>query len=124
VLIRNFYIASTPNFLTHICSQLDPTTTINTFQPKQPTTNQQTINMSDLGRKGLGEQAQEKRTLTSPHLLTSEHYANFPPVTPQSQKSTGDKVGESVTGLGDKAASAVQPGTSSSTPSPTFMTVH
>ena len=46
--------------------------------------------MSDLGRKGLGEQAKEK-------------------VTPDSQKSTLDKAGESVTGLGDKAASAVQP---------------
>ncbi|KAF1917074.1 heat shock protein 9/12-domain-containing protein [Ampelomyces quisqualis] len=46
--------------------------------------------MSDLGRKGLGEQAQEK-------------------ITPDSQKSTLDKAGESVSGLGDKAASAVQP---------------
>ncbi|KAH8708619.1 heat shock protein 9/12-domain-containing protein [Phaeosphaeriaceae sp. PMI808] len=46
--------------------------------------------MSDLGRKGLGEQAKEK-------------------VTPDSQKSTLDKVGENVSGLGDKAASAVQP---------------
>lgn len=42
-------------------------------------------------RKGLGEQAKEK-------------------VTPDSQKSTLDKATESVTGLGDKAASAVQPG--------------
>ncbi|KAF2447280.1 chaperone/heat shock protein-like protein Hsp12 [Karstenula rhodostoma CBS 690.94] len=46
--------------------------------------------MSDLGRKGLGEQAKEK-------------------VTPDSQKSTLDKASESVSGLGDKAASSVQP---------------
>jgi hypothetical protein len=32
-----------------------------------------------------------------------------PSVTPDSQKSTLDKAGENVTGLGDKAASAVQP---------------
>ena len=46
--------------------------------------------MSDFGRKGLGEQAQEK-------------------ITPDSQKSTFDKAGESVSGLGDKVASSVQP---------------
>ncbi|KAF2036416.1 hypothetical protein EK21DRAFT_106518 [Setomelanomma holmii] len=46
--------------------------------------------MSDLGRKGLGEQASEK-------------------ITPDSQKSTLDKAGETASGLGDKAASAVQP---------------
>jgi hypothetical protein len=43
-------------------------------------------------RKGLGEQASEK-------------------VTPDSQKSTAQQAKEGVTGLGDRAASAVQPGT-------------
>jgi hypothetical protein len=42
-------------------------------------------------RKGLGEQASEK-------------------LTPDSQKSTLDKATEGVTGLGDRAAAAVQPG--------------
>ncbi|KAF2829718.1 hypothetical protein CC86DRAFT_367660 [Ophiobolus disseminans] len=46
--------------------------------------------MSDLGRKGLGEQAQEK-------------------ITPDSQKSTTQKAGENASGLGDKISSAVQP---------------
>ncbi|KAF2131184.1 hypothetical protein P153DRAFT_287507 [Dothidotthia symphoricarpi CBS 119687] len=46
--------------------------------------------MSDIGRKGLGEQAQEK-------------------ITPDSQKSTMDKAGESLSGAGDRVASAVQP---------------
>ena len=46
--------------------------------------------MSDLGRKGLGEQAQEK-------------------LTPQSQKSTTDKATENVSGIGDKIAGSVQP---------------
>jgi len=46
--------------------------------------------MSDLGRKGLGEQAQEK-------------------ITPDSQKSTLDQAKEGVTGLTDRAAGAVQP---------------
>lgn len=41
-------------------------------------------------RKGLGEQVQEK-------------------VTPQSQKSTGQVIGENLTGAGDKLAGAVQP---------------
>ncbi|KAH3942122.1 hypothetical protein HBH53_191600 [Parastagonospora nodorum] len=46
--------------------------------------------MSDSMRKGLGEQAQEK-------------------ITPDSQKSTGQKASEGASGLGDKVASAVQP---------------
>jgi len=46
--------------------------------------------MSDPGRKGLGEQAQEK-------------------ITPYSQKSTLDKAGESLTGVGDRIAGSVQP---------------
>lgn len=46
--------------------------------------------MSDSMRKGLGEQAQEK-------------------ITPDSQKSTGSKISENVTGAGDKLAGAVQP---------------
>ncbi|KAF2794094.1 chaperone/heat shock protein-like protein Hsp12 [Melanomma pulvis-pyrius CBS 109.77] len=46
--------------------------------------------MSDLGRKGFGEQAKEK-------------------VTPDSQKSTLDQATETITGLGDRAAGAVQP---------------
>ncbi|KAH7418057.1 heat shock protein 9/12-domain-containing protein [Cadophora sp. MPI-SDFR-AT-0126] len=46
--------------------------------------------MSDAARKGLGEQAQEK-------------------LTPQSQKSTGQVIGENLTGAGDKVAAAVQP---------------
>ena len=48
--------------------------------------------MSDLGRKGLGDQVQEK-------------------VTPDSQKSTLDKASENASGAYDKAASALQPGT-------------
>ncbi|KAH6710879.1 putative 12 kDa heat shock protein [Leptodontidium sp. 2 PMI_412] len=52
--------------------------------------------MSDLGRKGLGEQVQEK-------------------VTPQSQKSTGQVIGENLTGAGDKLAGAVQPSSEKST---------
>ncbi|CAI6255592.1 unnamed protein product [Periconia digitata] len=59
-------------------------TSINSTQPKQ------SINMSDLGRKGLGDQVKEKAT-------------------PDSQKSTLDKATESLTGAGDRAASAVQP---------------
>ncbi|KAL6710789.1 hypothetical protein ACN47E_007846 [Coniothyrium glycines] len=46
--------------------------------------------MSDFGRKGLGEQASEK-------------------LTPDSQKSTGQKASESVSGIGDKIAGSVQP---------------
>ncbi|PVI07233.1 hypothetical protein DM02DRAFT_609204 [Periconia macrospinosa] len=52
--------------------------------------------MSDLGRKGLGDQVKEKAT-------------------PDSQKSTLDKATESLTGAGDRAASAVQPNDSKST---------
>lgn len=47
--------------------------------------------LTDYRRKDLGEQAKEK-------------------ITPDSQKSTLDKASESVTGAGDKLASAVQPG--------------
>ncbi|KAF3008665.1 hypothetical protein E8E13_008977 [Curvularia kusanoi] len=46
--------------------------------------------MSDNLRKGLGEQASEK-------------------LTPDSQKSTTDKIGENVSGAGDRIAGAVQP---------------
>ncbi|KAF2177203.1 hypothetical protein K469DRAFT_379398 [Zopfia rhizophila CBS 207.26] len=46
--------------------------------------------MSDLGRKGLGDQAKEK-------------------VTPDSQKSTLDQAKEGATGIYDRAAGAVQP---------------
>ncbi|KAJ4991106.1 hypothetical protein SVAN01_03456 [Stagonosporopsis vannaccii] len=46
--------------------------------------------MSDNLRKGLGEQASEK-------------------ITPDSQKSTTDKISENVSGAGDRVASAVQP---------------
>ena len=46
--------------------------------------------MSDLGRKGLGDQVQEK-------------------ITPDSQKSTLDKASESISGTYDRAAGAVQP---------------
>ncbi|KAF1962880.1 heat shock protein 9/12 [Byssothecium circinans] len=46
--------------------------------------------MSDVGRKDLGDKAQEK-------------------VTPDSQKSTLDKAKESITGAGDKAAGSAQP---------------
>ncbi|RVX69456.1 hypothetical protein B0A52_06519 [Exophiala mesophila] len=52
--------------------------------------------MSDLGRKPLTDQAQEK-------------------LTPDSQKSTLDKATESVTGTADNIAGAVQPGDSKST---------
>ncbi|KAH7122298.1 chaperone/heat shock protein-like protein Hsp12 [Dendryphion nanum] len=46
--------------------------------------------MSDLGRKSLGDQAQEK-------------------ITPDSQKSTLDQAKEGVTGAYDRAAGSVQP---------------
>ncbi|ORY00373.1 heat shock protein 9/12-domain-containing protein [Clohesyomyces aquaticus] len=46
--------------------------------------------MSDLGRKGLGDQAKEK-------------------VTPDSQKSTLDQAKEGASGVYDRAAGAVQP---------------
>jgi hypothetical protein len=46
-------------------------------------------------RKGFGEQVQEK-------------------VTPQSEKSTGDKISETATGAYDQVAGAVQPGKSPS----------
>ncbi|KAF2017162.1 hypothetical protein BU24DRAFT_460239 [Aaosphaeria arxii CBS 175.79] len=46
--------------------------------------------MSDLGRKGLGDQVQEK-------------------VTPDSQKSTLDQAKEGVTGAYDRVAGAAQP---------------
>ncbi|KAL1601047.1 hypothetical protein SLS59_005716 [Nothophoma quercina] len=46
--------------------------------------------MSDNLRKGLGEQASEK-------------------ITPDSQKSTTDKISENVSGAGDRVAGAVQP---------------
>ncbi|KAF2659462.1 hypothetical protein K491DRAFT_689332 [Lophiostoma macrostomum CBS 122681] len=46
--------------------------------------------MSDLGRKGLGDQAKEK-------------------VTPDSQKSTLDQAKEGASGAYDRAAGAVQP---------------
>lgn len=46
--------------------------------------------MSDLGRKGFGEQAQEN-------------------ITPDSQKSTLEQAKEGVTSLGDRAAGAIQP---------------
>ncbi|KAG9205335.1 hypothetical protein G6514_008914 [Epicoccum nigrum] len=46
--------------------------------------------MSDNLRKGLGEQASEK-------------------LTPDSQKSTTDKIGENVSGAADKVAGSVQP---------------
>jgi hypothetical protein len=65
--------------------------------------------MSDLGRKGLGDQVKEKGMHCHPYT-PSYTFANLPPATPDSQKSTLDKAGESVSGLGDKAASAVQPG--------------
>merc|ERR1711964_952350 len=52
------------------------------------------IIMSDAARKGFGEQAQEK-------------------LTPQSQKSIGQVIGENLTGAGDKVAAAVQPSSDS-----------
>ncbi|MCJ1374317.1 hypothetical protein MMC20_005549 [Loxospora ochrophaea] len=52
--------------------------------------------MSDTGRKGVTDQVEEK-------------------VTPDSQKSYLDQASETVSGLGDKAAGAVQPGDSKST---------
>jgi hypothetical protein len=67
--------------------------------------------MSDIGRKGLGEQAKEKGERAWPQSsLLPTLLLTPPPATPDSQKSTLDKAGESVSGLGDKAASAVQPG--------------
>jgi flagellar hook-basal body complex protein FliE len=52
--------------------------------------------MSDSLRKGFGEQAQEK-------------------ITPDSQKSTTDKIGENVSGATDKVVGAVQPDSEKST---------
>lgn len=52
--------------------------------------------MSDQGRKGVLDQAQEK-------------------ITPDSQKSTLDKASESVSGAYDRAAGAVQPDDTKST---------
>ncbi|KAF2116691.1 chaperone/heat shock protein-like protein Hsp12 [Lophiotrema nucula] len=52
--------------------------------------------MSDLGRKGLGDQAKEKAT-------------------PDSQKSTLDQAKEGASGAYDRAASAVQPEENKST---------
>ncbi|KAF7861490.1 hypothetical protein EAF04_008053 [Stromatinia cepivora] len=52
--------------------------------------------MSDNLRKGVGEQVSEK-------------------ITPDSQKSTTDKIGENISGGADKAASAVQPSDQKST---------
>ncbi|KAL5114092.1 hypothetical protein ACEQ8H_008024 [Pleosporales sp. CAS-2024a] len=46
--------------------------------------------MSDSLRKGLGDQVSEK-------------------ITPDSQKSTGQKASENVTGFGDKIAGSLQP---------------
>jgi hypothetical protein len=67
--------------------------------------------MSDTLRKGLGEQAGEKRKLFCPHLFPDTVVLTAS-VTPDSSKSTTQKASENVSGLGDKAASAVQPGTS------------
>jgi len=52
--------------------------------------------MSDIGRKGLGEQVQEK-------------------VTPDSQKSYTENASENISGTYDKAASALQPDSEKST---------
>ncbi|KAG4437719.1 hypothetical protein IFR05_006802 [Cadophora sp. M221] len=52
--------------------------------------------MSDAARKGLGEQVQEK-------------------ITPQSQKSTGQVIGENLTGAGDNIAATLQPNSEKST---------
>ncbi|KAF2136655.1 uncharacterized protein K452DRAFT_302598 [Aplosporella prunicola CBS 121167] len=52
--------------------------------------------MSDLGRKSVGDQLQEK-------------------VTPDSQKSTLDQAKEGVSGVADRAAGAVQPNDQKST---------
>ncbi|APA11571.1 predicted protein [Sclerotinia sclerotiorum 1980 UF-70] len=52
--------------------------------------------MSDNLRKGVGEQVSEK-------------------ITPDSQKSTTDKLSENISGGADKAASAVQPSDQKST---------
>merc|ERR1711900_108640 len=58
--------------------------------------NLKSIIMSDAARKGFGEQAQEK-------------------LTPQSQKSTGQVIGENLTSAGDKVAAAIQPSSEKST---------
>ncbi|TKA65995.1 hypothetical protein B0A49_10358 [Cryomyces minteri] len=52
--------------------------------------------MSDMGRKGLGDQVSDK-------------------LTPDSQKSTLDKASDTASGLGDKVAGAVQPDSQKST---------
>ena len=54
--------------------------------------------LTNHSRKGLGDQVQEK-------------------VTPDSQKSTLDKASETASGAYDRAASAVQPGSSPPSPS-------
>jgi hypothetical protein len=73
--------------------------------------------MSDSMRKGLGEQASEKSKRLQPHSPLHS-CTNILAVTPDSSKSTTQKASENVSGLGDKAASAVQPGTSPSLPPP------
>jgi len=62
----------------------------NTTQTQTPTTNQTHINMSDLGRKDFGDKAKES-------------------FTPDSSKSTGQKVKEGVTDTTDKVSRGVVP---------------
>lgn len=61
---------------------------LSTFQKQKPSNT--SLKMSDDLRKGVGEQVAEK-------------------FTPDSQKSTGTKIDENISGGADKAASAVQP---------------
>jgi hypothetical protein len=61
--------------------------------------------MSDIGRKGLGDQVQEK-------------------VTPDSQKSTLDQAKESASGAYDRVAGAAQPGKFHLTSSPSTLHYH
>jgi hypothetical protein len=77
--------------------------------PKQPTTCPTACARASASRR--------LRRVRCPHSLTHSslprrHHANPLPVKPDSTKSNTEKAGESISGLGDKAASAVQPGTS------------
>jgi hypothetical protein len=65
--------------------------------------------MSDSMRKGLGEQASEKRA-SLPLTAPSVDCANGLLVQPDSTKSNTEKASESLSGAGDRIAGAVQPG--------------
>lgn len=96
---------SDSSVLHHNCSILNSTTT--TFQQHLSTTTKQSTCLTPCARDSASRLRRRVSPLT--FELTLYHKANLAPVTPDSQKSTFDKASENVSGLGDKAASAVQP---------------